>query len=210
MYIKICGLRKPEEAEYLNRNRVDLAGMVLFLPERKRNITLAQAKEIRAALDPSIRTVAVTISPTLAQARQAEEAGFDLIQIHGEIPPGYAERIGIPVLKAFNVRDLDRFEEYRNAEYIQGFVMDAAEPGSGKTFDWNILKSLEWGKKQCFLSGGLTPENVHLAIGEVHPDGVDVSTGVELPDGSGKDEEKIDRFVAAVREIHYDIGSNHI
>ena len=54
--IKICGLTSPAEARYLNENHVDFAGMVLFFPKSKRNISIEQAKEIMAALDASIRS----------------------------------------------------------------------------------------------------------------------------------------------------------
>ena len=50
MLIKICGLTKVTEADYLNANHVDFAGFVLFFPKSKRNITIEQAKEIMQAL----------------------------------------------------------------------------------------------------------------------------------------------------------------
>ena len=77
MKIKICGLTRPEEADYVNRSEVDFAGMVLFFPKSKRNIAIEQAKTILAALDPSVKSVAVVVSPTLEQAMQIEQAGFD-------------------------------------------------------------------------------------------------------------------------------------
>ena len=46
--IKICGLTSPAEARYLNENHVDFAGMVLFFPKSKRNISIEQAKDIMA------------------------------------------------------------------------------------------------------------------------------------------------------------------
>ena len=82
--IKICGLTKEKEADYLNQIHADFAGMVVFFPKSKRNISLDQAKKIKSALLPEIKTVAVTVSPTLAQISQIAEAGFDLIQIHGD------------------------------------------------------------------------------------------------------------------------------
>ena len=65
--IKICGLTKEKEADYLNQIHADFAGMVVFFPKSKRNISLDQAKKIKSALLPEIKTVAVTVSPTLAQ-----------------------------------------------------------------------------------------------------------------------------------------------
>lgn len=193
--IKICGLTSPAEARYLNENHVDFAGMVLFFPKSKRNISIEQAKEIMAALDASIKRVAVVVSPSIEQVSQIETAGFDYIQIHGEIPEA---AIAIPILKAFNVSDMDSYEKYHNDSRIAGYVFDAIEPGSGKTFDWKLVDNIPRDEKLLLLAGGLNPDNVRMAIEAVHPDGVDVSSGVENDDKAGKNPEKIHDFVAAV------------
>lgn len=194
--IKICGLTSPAEARYLNENHVDFAGMVLFFPKSKRNISIEQAKEIMAALDASIKRVAVVVSPSIEQVRQIETAGFDYIQIHGEIPE---TAIAIPILKAFNVSDMGSYEKYHNDSRIAGYVFDAIEPGSGKTFDWKLVDNIPRDEKLLLLAGGLNPDNVRMAIEAVHPDGVDVSSGVENDDKAGKNPEKIHDFVAAVK-----------
>lgn len=196
--IKICGLTSPAEARYLNENHVDFAGMVLFFTKSKRNISIEQAKEIMAALDTSIKRVAVVVSPSIEQIRQIEAAGFDYIQIHGEIPEAEAA-IAIPILKAFNVSDMNSYEKYHNDSRIAGYVFDAIEPGSGKTFDWKLVDNIPRDEKLLLLAGGLNPDNVRMAIEAVHPDGVDVSSGVENDDGAGKNPEKIHDFVAAVK-----------
>lgn len=200
--IKICGLTSPAEARYLNENHVDFAGMVLFFPKSKRNISIEQAKEIMAALDASIKRVAVVVSPSIEQVRQIEAAGFDYVQIHGEIPETETEAeaaIAIPILKAFNVSDMGSYEKYHNDSRIAGYVFDAIEPGSGKTFDWKLVDNIPRDEKLLLLAGGLNPDNVRMAIEAVHPDGVDVSSGVENDDGAGKNPDKIHDFVAAVK-----------
>lgn len=198
MKIKICGLTDVKEAEYLNRNQVDFAGFVMFYEKSKRNVTIEQAKPIMAALSPTIKKVAVTVSPDEAQVQQIKEAGFDYVQIHGELKPGVLDYL--PVLKAFNISDMDRFDYFQSCPEIVGYVLDAAEPGSGKTFDWNLLQTLPRGDKLFILAGGLRADNVQAAIEFVAPDGVDVSSGVEFADKLGKDPEKIDAFVKSVRK----------
>lgn len=200
--VKICGLTSPAEARYLNENHVDFAGMVLFFPKSKRNISIEQAMEIMAALDASIKRVAVVVSPSIEQVRQIEAAGFDYVQIHGEIPETETEAeaaIAIPILKAFNVSDMDSYEKYHNDSRIAGYVFDAIEPGSGKTFDWKLVDNIPRDEKLLLLAGGLNPDNVRMAIEAVHPDGVDVSSGVENDDKAGKNPDKIHDFVAAVK-----------
>lgn len=199
--VKICGLTSPAEARYLNENHVDFAGMVLFFPKSKRNISIEQAKEIMAALDTSIKRVAVVVSPSIEQIRQIEAAGFDYVQIHGEIPEAEAA-IAIPILKAFNVSDMGSYEKYHNDSRIAGYVFDAIEPGSGKTFDWRLVDNIPRDEKLLLLAGGLNPDNVRMAIEAVHPDGVDVSSGVENDDGAGKNPEKIRAFATAVKSYN--------
>lgn len=196
--VKICGLTSPAEARFLNENHVDFAGMVLFFSKSKRNISIEQAKEIMAALDASIKRVAVVVSPSIEQIRQIEAAGFDYVQIHGEIPQPESA-IAIPILKAFNVSDMGSYEKYHNDSRIAGYVFDAIEPGSGKTFDWRLVDNIPRDEKLLLLAGGLNSDNVRMAIEAVHPDGVDVSSGVENDDGAGKNPEKIHDFVAAVK-----------
>ena len=179
MKIKICGLTKPEEAEYLNRCGVDFAGVVLFYEKSRRNQTIEEAGEILKALDASVKKVAVVVSPSAGEVRQIEEAGFDYIQIHGALSGDLMDKISIPVLKAFNVSDIGQYEKYCNCEKIAGYVFDAAEPGSGVAFDWNLLKSIPRDGKLLLLAGGLAPDNVAEAVAAVRPDGVDVSSGVE-------------------------------
>ena len=188
--IKICGLTKEKEADYLNQIHADFAGMVVFFPKSKRNISLDQAKKIKSALLPEIKTVAVTVSPTLAQISQIAEAGFDLIQIHDDPADldiktaksicEYTSKFSLPILKAFNVSDIDSYNYWHSCPSVAGFVFDAAKPGSGKTFDWTLLKNLPRSKKLSCWPAGWHLKMFQMRSFFLHPDGVDVSSGVEF------------------------------
>lgn len=199
--IKICGLTDKNEAEYLNANQVEFAGMVLFYEKSRRNISIDKAKEIMSALAPGIKKVAVTVSPSLKEAECIEEAGFDYIQVHGELSQEIYNTLHIPVIKAFNVSDIKEYNNLKSDERIVGFVFDAAAPGSGKSFDWTLLSSLERDDKLWFLAGGLNPGNVAEAVKRVSPDVLDVSSGVENDSGMGKSPEKIKKFVDKARSV---------
>ena len=200
MKIKVCGLTTKKEAKFLNENKVDLAGMVMFFPKSKRNITPDKAKEIISALDKSIKKVAVVVSPSYEEIKIIESLDFDYVQIHGELTEELESKINLPILKAFNIKDMSLYERYRTSQKVVGYVFDAQEPGSGKVFDWNLVKTLPKDDKILILAGGLNPENVEKAIEYIHPDGVDVSSGVEFSDIPGKDPEKIKRFVENARK----------
>ena len=201
MLIKICGLTDIAETEYLKRNKVDFCGMVLFFEKSKRNITIEKAKEIMAALGDEIKPVAVVVSPSMEQVHQIEDAGFSYIQIHGQCEEAVFKECKLPILKAFNVSDMDKYQYYLSFSSVKGFVFDAGEPGSGNTFDWDMLKSLKLDDSHIhLLAGGLNPSNVSKAIEAVGLiDGVDVSSGVEYTDRLGKNPDLVDSFVAAVR-----------
>ena len=197
--IKVCGLTEVREAEYLNRFKIDFAGFVLFFPKSKRNISIEKAEEIMKRLDKNIKKTAVVVSPAKEQIIDICNSGFDYIQIHGKIEEEVLKMAQIPVLKAFNVDDMDEFKMYSSNEKIAGYVFDAAEPGSGRTFDWDILSQIERDGKLFILAGGLNPDNVRKAVAAVNPDMVDVSSGVENDDGFGKDILKIEKFVKQIR-----------
>lgn len=201
MIVKICGITDVEETEYLNENNVDMAGMVLYFPKSKRNITLEKAKEIMASLNENIKKVAVVVSPSIEQVKSIENAGFDFVQIHKDLPDGLFNETLIDVLKAFNVNNLEELGKYKNIENIKGYVFDAPTYGSGETFDWSLLNNIKRDDKLFILAGGLNGDNVRDGIKAVQPDGVDVSSGVENDNGVGKSREKIREFVMAAKVI---------
>lgn len=198
--IKICGLTTPQEAEWVSKAQADYAGMVLFFPKSKRNITIDRAKEIMKSLSSKIKKVAVVVSPSALQIKEIQEAGFDIVQIHGQVIPEALEILQIPFLRAFNVDNMQEWERYGAEPKCIGYVFDAVKPGSGKTFDWSSIPNLPEDGKPYLLAGGLNPDNVGSAVAVMHPYGVDVSSGVENEYGQGKDPEKIEAFVKAVRE----------
>lgn len=197
--IKICGLTTPQEAEWVSKSQVDYAGMVLFFPKSKRNITIEQAKEIMKSMLPQIQKVAVVVSPSALQIKEIQEAGFDIVQIHGQVLPEALETLRIPFLRAFNVDNMQEWERYEAEPKCIGYVFDAVKPGSGETFDWGSIPNLPEDGKPYLLAGGLNPANVGSAVAAMHPYGVDVSSGVERDSGTGKDPEKMEAFVRAVR-----------
>ena len=152
--IKICGLTTPQEAGWVSKAQADYAGMVLFFPKSKRNITIDQAKEIMKYLSPQIRKVAVVVSPSALQIKEIQENGFDIVQIHGQVLPEALETLQIPFFRAFNVDNMQEWERYEAEPKCIGYVFDAVKPGSGETFDWSSITNLPEGTRMR-TSGGL-------------------------------------------------------
>ncbi|RGI89047.1 phosphoribosylanthranilate isomerase [Anaerobutyricum hallii] len=215
--IKICGMTCDADIEAVNTYLPDYIGFVLFFPKSKRNISIGQAKQLLEKVDEKIETVAVVVSPTTEQVKQIEEVGFNYIQIHGTVTDEVYEQCKLPILRAFNVSDLDKLEEYEAKDKIKGYVFDSETPGSGKTFDWSLLDDIRQKqktvasnndvsnkdtKKMIFLAGGIDETNVKRAISEVAPDVIDLSSAVEKTSDDetfyGKDPEKIRIIVTMV------------
>ena len=216
--IKICGMTCEADVEAVNTYQPDYIGFVLFFPKSKRNISIEQAKHLLERADEKIETVAVVVSPTIEQVKQIEKVGFNYIQIHGTVTDEVYEQCGLPILRAFNVSDLDKLDEYESKDKIKGYVFDSKTPGSGKTFDWGLLDDIRQRqrtdtskdvshKKMIFLAGGIDETNVKRAISEVAPDVIDLSSAVEKAseDGTfhGKDPEKIRTIVTMVHGGFY-------
>lgn len=211
MKIKICGLTRPEEANFINDNKVDYAGFV-FYPPSKRNVTNDQALEIMNKLSPTVKKVAVMVSPTVEDINNIKDLPFDVYQIHKNLDEAVIEESNVPIWVAVNVSNEEEADKKLgyidslkddNKVKIEAVVVDAPDFGSGKPFNWHKSKRLKKAGSQSppdrmfILAGGLSTDNVAEGIELFNPDVVDVSSGVEGE--CGKDEKKIIQFVEAVR-----------
>lgn len=227
MKIKICGLTNLDDISYVNDAKVDYAGFVFF-PSSKRNLTITQARKLCQSLDEGIKKVAVLVSPKVEDILEKQNAGFDVIQIHGKLTEDVLEAAKKPVWYAVNIEDES---ELMNAavlldnmkagltDKIEAILVDAKNFGSGKTFNWRKSKRLLkagqnsppsddelvdrlFANREFILAGGLRADNIKEGIELFKPDIVDVSSSVEIDgDTVGKDKAKIDAFVTAVRDI---------
>ena len=191
--IKLCGLSRLEDIEIANELCPEYVGFV-FAPESKRYVTPAQAKELRGALSKEILAVGVFVNEDYKAVAELLNAGIiDVAQLHGGETDAYIQilraKTNKPIIKTFK----HQFIELAN-DSLGDYVMIDSGKGSGRAFDWNLLKDL---KRPYFLAGGLTPKNVGYAIERLHPFAVDVSSGIETK--GRKDAAKMREFVLAVR-----------
>ena len=202
--IKICGITRAEETMFLNEASVDYAGFV-FYEKSRRNISFERAGMIKRELAPSIKCVAVTVSPDAKMIAAIEDTGFDIIQIHGTLSDEAVAAASLPLWAAVNEKTTagaaKRICEIETAlsdkaGKIEAYVFDAPSFGSGKRSDWEGGRRPDT-KRMFVLAGGLDPENVGEGIRIFDPDVVDVSSSVEGE--NGKDRDRIQRFVKAVR-----------
>jgi len=199
--IKCCGMTRVGDALLAARLGADAIGLV-FTARSKRQVSLAQAREIVAALPPFVATVALFMDDEASLVRQVlDEVRPALLQFHGEESDGWCAQFGRPFLKAIAMGEgaaaLSRLHDYPRAS---GLLLDghaAGEAGgSGKVFDWSLLPD---GLAQpLILAGGLHAGNVGDAVRAARPWAVDVASGVESAPGV-KDPMRLAAFIRAVR-----------
>ncbi|NLP13202.1 MAG: phosphoribosylanthranilate isomerase [Clostridium sp.] len=207
--VKICGLRRKEDIEYVNRYMPQFVGFVFA--ESKRRVTKEWAKELRDGLLPSIRAVGVFVNEDMEKVVDiVKYTRLDCVQLHGDETPEYIEQLmesikdnegkKIEIWKGIRVKNEDslrRMSEYSVNAFILDTYVEGSYGGSGSVFDWHLAAfASEYGK--IILAGGLNPQNVKEAVERVKPFAVDVSSGVET-DGF-KDEAKIKEFIRKVRQ----------
>jgi indole-3-glycerol phosphate synthase/phosphoribosylanthranilate isomerase len=201
--VKVCGLTSVEDALDAVRAGADAIGLVLW-PGSSRAVDLDRARRIAHALPPFVLRVGVFVDATREELlRAADTLGLDLLQLHGAQAPESLSGLPRRVLKAVRVGPGFRPEDALRYEgRAAGLLLDSRDPaapaGSGGRFDWKQALAVRAGSAFLALAGGLRPDNVAEAIRAVHPDAVDVSSGVESAPGR-KDPALIRAFVQAVR-----------
>ena len=205
--VKICGLTRPEDAEFADVAGAAYLGVIFAGGPRQR--TPAQAKTTLSGR--RARRVGVFAGQSAREiADVAGEVGLDVAQLHGASDADRVRAVravtGLEVWAVVRTADgslTDGVEELADA--ADALVVDALVPGqlggSGIVLPWGTLgESLDAMARghRIVLAGGLTPDNVVEAIGYVSPLIVDVSTGVESAPGI-KDHARIRAFIAAVR-----------
>jgi phosphoribosylanthranilate isomerase len=199
--VKICGITSLEDALTAVEAGADALGFV-FYPKSPRNIPPEQAGDIIRRLPPFVQTIGLFVNEDAAIVNAtADQCGLDVIQLHGEEPPGYCDSIQRRVIKAFRVRDittLDALVNYRVAGCLLDAWVPTAPGGTGQTFNWEIAAEAVKRGQRIVLAGGLTPGNVAEAVRRVKPYAVDVSSGVESSPGC-KDADKIRKFIDQAR-----------
>ena len=210
--VKICSIGRLDHTLSAAQAGADYVGLV-FVPERRRRITPAAAREIVAGLRQTgpnpPKVVGIFAGQPLDEVAQtATGCGLDLAQLCGGESLDYCNQLrsqaGIDIIRVVHVPDNAAQNVASLSQTIQEFQaqghlvtldrqVDGLQGGTGQSFDWDTAAQLSRQGIDFFLAGGLTPDNVAQAVATVQPWGVDVSTGVET--GGVKDPVKIRAFI---------------
>jgi phosphoribosylanthranilate isomerase len=116
---------------------------------------------------------------------------LDYAQLHGNESPDFCEKLmkkNVKIIKAFQVDEAFDFGGLNEYESVTDyFLFDTKTKqygGSGKSFDWRVLKKYSMEKKY-FLSGGISLDNIDdldgLELSKVHA--LDVNSKFEISPG---------------------------
>ena len=216
--VKLCGMFREADVLAVAQARPDMCGFIVNFPKSHRNVSperlaqlgsaLAEADAQTAAavatsklpvsLHPIWRVGVFVDEPLDSLVRIVREGAIDLVQLHGRESNAYVQALrkqtGVGTIQAYKVRgeeDVTRAEG-SSADMV---LLDNGQ-GTGESFDWGYVSRL---RRPFILAGGLNPKNVAQALADVHPWGVDMSSGLET--GGLKDAAKIEAAVRAVRQF---------
>ena len=197
--IKICGLYRTEDIAYVNAASPDYCGFIINFPKSHRNVSSEKVRALRAQVRDGIVPVGVFVDQDLQDvAALLNDHTISIAQLHGHEDNTYIAALrsmapGCTIWKAFNVRSAEDLAAARLS--TADMVLLDNGYGTGKCFDWQLVGEIQ---RPFILAGGLTPENIPDAIRQLHPWGIDISSGVETD--KIKDEKKMMAAVAAARE----------
>lgn len=203
--VKICGLMRPEDAEAAAAAGASYLGVVLA--EGRRTVSQRQAREVVTAGGGASVLGVFTEHSVEAILQIRDTVGLSGAQLHGPYSPSDAARLRAAGLEVWRVvriatpADLDALAAAvaeSDAVLVEPRVQSAAG-GAGIPLELAIAREARGrlAGHPMVLAGGLTPDTVADALALVHPEIVDVSSGVESRTGC-KDHTKILRFVEAV------------
>lgn len=200
MEIKICGLKRVEDALMINQfENIKYAGFVFA--DTKRKISIEKAVEIKNSLRSDIKTVGVFAGQPMEEVLYImEKANLDICQLHSQETNEDCGLVKQTVWKSISVKDNESgkiAESYTNAN---GFVLDTFKKnqwgGTGETFDWSAVKYFSQ-NHFTILAGGINAGNVNKAIEKVNPNIIDLSSSVEVE--GFKNYDKIKEFMDSIK-----------
>ena len=193
MIFKICGLKNKESLFCCEENNADFFGMI-FYEKSPRNITFSEAETlIITSKEMKIRPVGVFVDHEINDLKKIiSSLNLKYIQLHGNEEQLYIDEIknkfDVKIIKKISInnsKDLSEIEKYNNIEYLLFDYKPSNNElpgGNSKSFDWNLLKGQKI-KLPWFISGGINETNIKKIQNLLNPNGIDLSSGVEVSKG---------------------------
>jgi phosphoribosylanthranilate isomerase len=199
-----------EQVRQLDEMGVDFAGFI-FYPKSPRYVMRHLSGEQLKKAKLRLGKVGVFVNPQYEEVmRLVDEYGLDMVQLHGDETPRFCDQLAnyVTVIKVFRLGENDPINwlirPYQDVSDM--FLFDtegAGYGGTGKKFNWNVLKTTTV-DKLFFLSGGIEPGDTNkLKVFAQEPAAkklfsVDINSKFELGQGV-KDLKKIKQFITELK-----------
>ncbi len=210
--VKICGIRDLVTAQTAVAAGAEFLGFVVNVPSSPRSVEVCALIPLVNALEEdrsNIKLMGVFVEQKAAEVLAiAQSAHLDGVQLQGRQSPEDCRLLraaGLLVWKSFGVGSEDLVQRVKSfVDEVDGIHLDTQidgkTGGTGTTFAWTLAHGIKRYGKPIILAGGLNPGNVQAAIATIHPDIVDVSSGVESSRGI-KDNELIRQFIRTAKAV---------
>jgi phosphoribosylanthranilate isomerase len=202
VWIKICGVTNPDDAELAIALGVDAIGINL-VPSSPRVVDPHTARSLTAHVRGRVEVVGVMADLPVARARELRaEIGLSTLQLHGSESPEMLAELLPQAYKAVRLgddADVEAAASFGGDRLLVDAKVAGQLGGTGIRVEARLVRALAEGRR-VILAGGLDVGCVEQAIIETRPFGVDVASGVEtLGQPRRKDPDKVAEFVRAAR-----------
>jgi len=194
--IKICGLTSEKQALQVAKLGAHAIG-IISVEQSPRYISAEIKKNIFTTLErlyPKIERVSVVQNCPIDLIIQnfLGKPSETIIQLHGDEDIDYCKEIrkkipNIGLWKAFRIKtekDIDKikpFEDFVDAILLDSWNKDTYG-GSGKKIKSTYLRNLRF-SKPWWLAGGISIEWIDEILTDIKPDGLDISSSIEISPG---------------------------
>ena len=190
--VKICGITTPAQGQQIAKLGATAIGFIC-VEKSPRYVTPEQIREISMALPKETDRIGVFMNHKLETiVSTVEISGLTNVQLHGSESVEFCAQVRsalptIELIKAFRIENAETLKSTQDyTPVVDWLLLDAYHPnlggGTGLVLDWELLSAFK-PDRPWFLAGGLTPNNVAEALKRLSPQGIDLSSGVEISPG---------------------------
>jgi phosphoribosylanthranilate isomerase len=213
--VKVCCMKSIEEVWMAIEAGASAIGLVSPMPSGPGPISNEKAAEIAAEVPPGIDAFLLTPLQTVDElVEQNRLVKARTLQLVDALPQGAHAELrrampGVKLVQVIHVIGPESVDEaVAVAPDVDAILLDSGNPslkvkelgGTGRRHDWALSREIrEAIDIPLWLAGGLTPENAREAIETVEPFALDLCSGIRTGEGYDLDQDKLDRFMAAVR-----------
>ena len=202
--VKICGITKDFEIDYLNTLKPNYIGFVFS--KSKRRVSKEEANKLIKKLHSSIKVVGVFRNEDISYIVDIiNYTNIEIVQLHGNEDMDYINNLlkdlnkEIKIWKAIEVKDDKSIQKINNYN-VSKVLLDTNTPGEGKRINLNYLRELS-NLENIFIAGGINKDNLKEVLENIKTNGVDVSSGVEEVDLDGKRYKSFEKMKELIEEV---------